>query len=91
MLDTLLDKNFVLYYLNIETFPLAQKVPKLQKLLNARRLYHRGITTCLPCKGIFAFGHYGSQDSELSGGDAIAQRLMEWERERLLPLSLKLV
>lgn len=49
-IDTSLEENSVLYYLNTDMFPLAQEVPKLQKLLNAKRFYHRDFIGCLPCK-----------------------------------------
>lgn len=54
--EVLLEGNSALCYSNTEIFCLAEKVSKLQKLLSAKRLYHREISLCVyPGKARSAF------------------------------------
>lgn len=55
--EILLEGSSVLRYSNTGIFPLARKVSKLQKLLSAKRLYHRKryILCVYPAEAYLAF------------------------------------
>lgn len=89
--NTLLEEISVLYYLNTETFPVAQKVPKLQKVLTARRLYHRDVAVCLPCKGLFLWPLWQAGQWARWMVWCVSETDGVTERWGLLPLLLKLV
>lgn len=82
--EILLEGNSVLCDSNTEIFPLAEKVSKLQKLLGAKRLYHRelsqrDITVFTLQRHVGHFGCCGRQDSGLRAWQGASLRLMEWQ------------